>query len=64
MGPEDRLNNPLVGLLWFIVIVGVLYAIFAWTDGHLGYWGFPIALAVASIPTLVHWLLKRRRDRK
>jgi hypothetical protein len=56
------LKNPLFGFLWFIAILAVLYAIWVWNDGNLGYWGIAIALAVASMPTLVSWLLKTTRD--
>jgi hypothetical protein len=56
------LKNPLFGFLWFIAISAVLYAVWALNDGKLGSWAFVIALAVASIPMLVSWLLKAKRD--
>jgi hypothetical protein len=58
---ERLLNGPLLGIFWFIAISGVLYAIWVWNDGKLGYWGIPTALAVASIPSLVAWALKKLR---
>jgi hypothetical protein len=55
--------NPVAGFLWFIAIAGVLFAIWVWADGNLGYWAIPIVLAVTLIPAIVTKSLKTKRDR-
>jgi len=56
------LKNPVAGLLWFIVISGVLFLIWALNNGNLGYWAIPIVLIVTLIPAIVTRLLKTKRD--
>jgi hypothetical protein len=57
-----RWYRPIIGLLQFVVILGVLYAIWAWNDGRMGYWGFPVAFGIASVPSVAAWLFRRGRD--
>jgi hypothetical protein len=57
-----RWYQPIIGLLWFVVFLGVLYAIWAWNDSHMGYWGLPVALGIAAVPSVVAWLIRRGRN--
>jgi hypothetical protein len=57
-----RWYRPIIGVFQFVVILGVLYAIWAWNDGHLGYWGLPVALGIASVPSVAVWFFRRGRN--
>jgi hypothetical protein len=57
----ERGPNPLYGFLPFVAVVVALYIIWSWNEGHLGYWAWPVALGISSIPALIAWLLKKRR---
>jgi hypothetical protein len=57
----NPLPNPLYGFLQFVAVAAALYVIWFWTEGHLGYWAWPVALGISSIPALIAWLRKKQR---
>ncbi len=57
-------RRTIINLFGFFALSGVLFAVWWWNDGDLGYWGFPVAFGIASIPLAISWVFKKPTDPK